>query len=138
MSYCFTIWYVDLDLTWSHDLRKRVLQSLVWILLSVSGRIVKFSNCTLDRVYLYQKALAMIVFVSLWCCWSFLKKSEHLLMVPLKLCQQGNYSLRRPPKLTIPQAVIGQRWATVNSNLYKQTCMYVCMTHIPTLTPSYG
>ena len=52
--------------------------------------------------------------------------------------EQGNYSLRRPPKLTIPQAVIGQRWATVNSNLYKQTCMYVCMTHIPTLTPSYG
>ena len=41
--------------------------------------------------------------------------------------KQGNYSLRRPPKLTIPQAVIGQRWATVNSNLYKQTCMYVCM-----------
>ena len=51
--------------------------------------------------------------------------------------KQGNYSLRRPPKLTIPQAVIGQRWATVNSNLYvKQTCMYVCMTHIPALTPS--
>ena len=50
--------------------------------------------------------------------------------------KQGNYSLRRPPKLTIPQAVIGQRWATVNSNLYKKTCMYVCMTHIPALTPS--
>ena len=50
--------------------------------------------------------------------------------------EQGNYSLRRPPKLTIPQAVIEQRWATVNSNLYKQTCMYVCMTHIPELTPS--
>ena len=38
--------------------------------------------------------------------------------------QQGNYSLRRPPKLTIPQAVIGQRWATVNSNLYKQTVIH--------------
>ena len=50
--------------------------------------------------------------------------------------KQGNYSLRRPPKLTIPQAVIGQRWATVNSNLYKQTWMYICMTHIPALTPS--
>ena len=50
--------------------------------------------------------------------------------------KQGNYSLRRPPKLTIPQAVIGQRLGTVNSNLYKQPYMYVCMTHIPALTPS--
>ena len=50
--------------------------------------------------------------------------------------EQGNYSLRRPPKLTIPQAVIGRRWAAVNSNLYKQPCMYVCMTIIPALTPS--
>ena len=31
--------------------------------------------------------------------------------------KQGNYSLRRHPKLTIPQAVIGQRWATVNSSV---------------------
>ena len=38
--------------------------------------------------------------------------------------KQGNYSLRRPPKLVIPQAVIGQRWATVYSNLYKQTVIH--------------
>ena len=25
-----------------------------------------------------------------------------------KICKQGNYSLRRPPKLIIPQAVIGK------------------------------
>ena len=40
--------------------------------------------------------------------------------------KQGNYSLRRPPKLVIPKAVIGQRWATVyrfmcNSIYKKQT-----------------
>ena len=28
-------------------------------------------------------------------------------------CKQGNYSLRRPPKLIIPQIFIEQRWATV-------------------------
>ena len=38
--------------------------------------------------------------------------------------KQGNYSLRRPPKLVIPQAVLGQRWATVYSNLYKQTVIH--------------
>ena len=38
--------------------------------------------------------------------------------------EQGNYSLRRPPKLVIQQAVIGQRWATVYSNLYKQTVIH--------------
>ena len=27
--------------------------------------------------------------------------------------KQGNYSLRRPPKLIIPQIFIEQRWATV-------------------------
>ena len=64
------------------------------------------------------------------------KKNVSSNNISMKKCKQGNYSLRRPPKLTIPQAVIGQRWATVNSNLYKQTCMYVCMTHIPALTPS--
>ena len=32
-----------------------------------------------------------------------------------KICdrKQGNYSLRRPPKLIIPQIFIEQRWATV-------------------------
>ena len=59
-SYCFTVCCVDFDLAWSHDVHKGVLQSLVWILISVSGREVKFSYCTLDRVYLYQ--MAMIVF----------------------------------------------------------------------------
>ena len=53
-----------------------------------------------------------------------------------QIWKQGNYSLRRPPKLSIPQAVIGRRWAAVNSNLYKQPCMCVCMTIIPALTPS--
>ena len=61
-SYCFTVCCVDFDLAWSHDVHKGVLQSLVWILISVSGREVKFSYCTLDRVYLYQ--MAMIVFFS--------------------------------------------------------------------------
>ena len=27
--------------------------------------------------------------------------------------EQGNYSLRRPPKLTIPHMFIEQKWATV-------------------------
>ena len=30
-----------------------------------------------------------------------------------KLTKQGSYSLRRPPKLIIPQIFIEQRWATV-------------------------
>ena len=51
--------------------------------------------------------------------------------------KQGNYSLRRPPKLTIPQAVIGQRWLLlIQTCTSKHVCMYVCMTHIPALTPS--
>ena len=37
--------------------------------------------------------------------------------------EQGNYSLRRPPKLIIPQAVIKQSWASV--------CRF-----IPELSPS--
>ena len=36
--------------------------------------------------------------------------------------KQGNYSLRRPPKLIIPQAVIGQKWATVCGFMFNQTC----------------
>ena len=30
-----------------------------------------------------------------------------------KFTKQGNYSLRRPPKLIIPQIFIEQRWATI-------------------------
>ena len=30
-----------------------------------------------------------------------------------KLTKQGSYSLRRPPKLIIPQIFIEQRWATI-------------------------
>ena len=39
-----------------------------------------------------------------------------------KFTKQGNYSLRRPPKLIIPQIFIEQRWATkyhwVNKGLF--------------------
>ena len=49
--------------------------------------------------------------------------------------KQGNYSLRRPPKLVIPQAVIGQRWATVYSNLYKQTVIHSKSTRYRTRCP---
>ena len=37
--------------------------------------------------------------------------------------EQGNYSLRRPPKLIIPQIFIEQRWATV----YRFTCNLICI-----------
>ena len=53
------------------------------------------------------------------------KNDKSEVAVGERVLKQGNYSLRRPPKLTIPQAVIGQRLATS-----------VCMTHIPALTPS--
>ena len=65
----------------------------------------------------------MVIRVQNWvtlAVWELVAEVDLVLFCVLK---QGNYSLRRPPKLTIPQAVIEQRWATVNSNLYKQTCM---------------
>ena len=37
--------------------------------------------------------------------------------------EQGNYSLRRPPKLIIPQIFIEQRRATVYSFMCKQICI---------------
>ena len=40
-----------------------------------------------------------------------------------KKVQQGNYSLRRPPKLILPQIFIEQRWATVYSFMCKQICI---------------
>ena len=36
--------------------------------------------------------------------------------------EQGNFSLRRPPKLIIPQIFIEQRWATVYRFMCKQIC----------------
>ena len=44
--------------------------------------------------------------------------------------EQGNYSLRRPPKLTIPEAVIGQRWATV----YRFMCKQICISNKANMT----
>ena len=41
----------------------------------------------------------------------------------LQNIQQGNYSLRRPPKLIIPQIFIEQRRATVYSFMCKQICI---------------
>ena len=40
-----------------------------------------------------------------------------------KFVKQGNYSLRRPPKLIIPQTIIEQRWATV----YRYMCDKICI-----------
>ena len=40
-----------------------------------------------------------------------------------KPLEQGNYSLRRPPKLIIPQIFIEQRRATVYSFMCKQICI---------------
>ena len=37
-------------------------------------------------------------------------------------CQQGDYSLRRPPKLIIPQIFIEQIWA----NVYEFMCNRIC------------
>ena len=37
--------------------------------------------------------------------------------------KQGNYSLRRPPKLIIPKIFIGQIWATVYRFMCKQICI---------------
>ena len=46
---------------------------------------------------------------------------------PLK---QGNYSLRRPPKLIIPQIFIEQRWATV----YRFICKQICISNKANMT----
>merc|ERR1712209_256942 len=37
--------------------------------------------------------------------------------------KQGNYSLRRPPKLIIPQIFIEQRWTTVYRFMCKKNCI---------------
>merc|ERR1712004_380885 len=44
--------------------------------------------------------------------------------------EQGNYSLRRPPKLIIPQIFIEQRWATV----YKFMCKQICISNKANMT----
>ena len=44
---------------------------------------------------------------------SWMEKDRNLLINAVKV-KQGNYSLRRPPKLIIPQIFIEQRWATEN------------------------
>ena len=49
------------------------------------------------------------------CCW---RKRNFCIFLVFDLraidIEQGNYSLRRPPKLIIPQIFIEQRWATEN------------------------
>ena len=47
-----------------------------------------------------------------------------------KKVQQGNYSLRRPPKLIIPQIFIEQRWATV----YRFMCKQICISNKANMT----
>ena len=44
--------------------------------------------------------------------------------------KQGNYSLRRPPKLIIPQIFIEQRWATV----YRFMCKQICISNKANMT----
>ena len=39
-----------------------------------------------------------------------------------EMAKQGNYSLRRPPKLIIPKIFTKQRWATV----YRFMCNSIC------------
>jgi len=52
-----------------------------------------------------------------------------LLVKPL-LKKQGNYSLRRPPKLIIPQIFIEQRWTTV----YRFMCKKICISNKANMT----
>ena len=44
--------------------------------------------------------------------------------------EQGNYSLRRPPKRIIPQIFIEQRWATV----YRFMCKQICISNKANMT----
>ena len=44
--------------------------------------------------------------------------------------EQGNYSLRRPPKLIIPQIFIEQRWTTV----YRFMCKKICISNKANMT----
>ena len=47
-----------------------------------------------------------------------------------KTQKQGNYSLRRPPKLIIPQIIIEQRWTTV----YRFMCKKICISNKANMT----
>ena len=50
------------------------------------------------------------------------------------IVQLGNYLLRRPPKLIIPQIFIEQRWATV----YRFMCKQICISKKANMTRAWG
>ena len=64
------------------------------------------------------------------CCW---RKRNFCIFLVFDLraidIEQGNYSLRRPPKLIMPQAVIEQRWFA-DSCLIKQSKKWPARTQI--------
>ena len=56
--------------------------------------------------------------------------SFHININKGRVIKQGNYSLRRPPKLIIPQIFIEQRWATV----YRFMCKQICISNKANMT----